>query len=96
MTTQNNTMKGSMRVTNLEKFVKEQVWNPYKNIAPFPECPEMWVLASHLQVSNEVTNWANLVLNRLQGIGITFPSWINHPIVDVLVSRGVAKKESNV
>lgn len=81
-----------MRVTDLEKFALDQIYRPYwlghpANAAhgwggelkrlPF----DLDATAAQLRESGE---WQMCVIGRLAAIGVTFPSYIQHPLVTVL------------
>ncbi|MCV9909969.1 hypothetical protein OIV19_20430 [Brucella sp. HL-2] len=79
-----------MRITDLEKFALEQIWRPYRSTVGYEKRLE------HLPVSLESTaeslkqdtEWTRCVLDRLRGMNrhrrITFPSYVQHPLVDVV------------
>jgi hypothetical protein len=80
-----------MKVYNLEKFAKEQIYNPYRNklderytklSTPIPR--DLEHATYHLM---NVPEWRELVLNRLKEIDITFPSYMQHTLVTYLEDR---------
>ncbi len=92
-----------MRVTDLEKFALEQIWRPYQGICAFPQKERF----DRLPVSLEGTallledggHWSRAVCDRLRAIGVTFPDYIKHPLVDVvkrLTSPAFSEREREV
>lgn len=79
-----------MRITDLEKFALEQIWRPYQNTVGYEKRLERLPvsLESTAESLKQGTYWSGLVLNRLSGMNrhrrITFPSYIQHPLVDVV------------
>jgi hypothetical protein len=82
----------ALRVTDLEKFSFDQIWRPYWRShstntndqwgsdlkrAPF-DLPET---ATQL---TEPSKWSAQVIGRLTSVGVTFPGWVQHPLVDVI------------
>jgi hypothetical protein len=81
-----------MRVTDLDKFSLQEIWRPYQNMV-FPDAdrlrrPPYSLLETAALVSGD-TEWSRCVLDRLRCIGVHFPSYIQHPLVDA-VKEGVA------
>lgn len=79
-----------MKVTDLEKFALEQIWRPYQTIVGYEkrlECLPV-SLENTAESLKQDTYWSRLVLDRLRGMNrhrhITFPSYIQHPLVDVV------------
>lgn len=77
-----------MRVTDLEKFSLEQIWRPYQNkFSPaFEKRLESvpYNLGDTARFLAEDNEWSRCVLSRLRGVGITFPAYIVHPLVDLV------------
>lgn len=77
-----------MRVTDLEKFALEQIWWPYSSISAFAQEKRF----ERLPISLEGTalllenggHWSSAVCDRLRAIGVTFPDYIKHPLVDAV------------
>lgn len=75
-----------MRVTDLDEFSLEQIWRPYQGMlfdAPRLVSPPM-SLEDTAEKLRDDTEWSRCVLNRLRSIGVTFPPYIAHPLVDVV------------
>jgi hypothetical protein len=85
-----------MRVTDLEKFSLEQIWRPYQNKPPYEfekrleEAP--YNLGDTARMLQEDNDWSRCVLSRLRAIGVTFPAYIVHPLVDVV--KAATKREA--
>lgn len=78
-----------MRVTDLEKFALEQIWRPYQGMCGLCEYePRLERLPMSLEETAAQlltdTEWSRCVVGRLAGIGITFPSYISHPLVTIV------------
>ncbi|WP_421565615.1 hypothetical protein [Ochrobactrum sp. EDr1-4] len=79
-----------MRVTDLEKFALEQIWRPYQNTIGYEKRLERLPVSLEATAESltQDTRWSGFVLNRLRGMNrnsrITFPSYIQHPLVDVV------------
>ncbi len=77
-----------MRVTDLEKFSLEQVWRPYQTWSPFPTDKTFQGSPANLdetaQFLQEQGRWSDAVLDRIRRIGVTFPPYIVHPLVDLI------------
>ncbi|RVL48443.1 hypothetical protein CN138_08920 [Sinorhizobium meliloti] len=75
------------RITDLEKFALEQVWRPYQNMKGYEKRLEALPMSleetAKLLITDE-TGWAECVLDRIAAVGFTFPSYINHHLVDVI------------
>jgi hypothetical protein len=76
------------KITDLEKFSLEEVWWPYQTMEPhcFEERltnPPFDLLktAELLRIKNE---WTECVLSRIYAVGVYFPDYIRHPLVDVI------------
>ncbi|MQB09574.1 hypothetical protein DXT96_06855 [Agrobacterium sp. ICMP 6402] len=87
------------RITDLEKFALEQVWRPYQNQDGFAFAQEDRFEAlpisleetAKLLISDE-SGWSKCVLDRISAIGFTFPSYIYHPLVDVVRTAREVRK----
>jgi hypothetical protein len=74
------------RITDLEEFCLSQVMRPYQTMLGYEERLErlptsIEQIAAMLAVD---CDWSRCVLDRINAIGFTFPSYINHPLVDVV------------
>lgn len=80
-----------MRVTDLEKFALEQIWWPYSSTSALPQNHRFDRLPMSLEdtalLLDEGSHWSSAVCDRLRAIGVTFPNYINHPLVDVVKRR---------
>ncbi|NTB01587.1 hypothetical protein [Agrobacterium tumefaciens] len=87
------------RITDLEKFALEQVWRPYQNRDGFAFAKEDRFEAlpmsleetARLLITDE-SGWSKCVLDRISAIGFTFPSYIYHPLVDVVRTAQEVRK----
>ena len=72
------------RVTDLDKFARTEVYNPFKSMLP---------VAVVVNLHNAVlclTNhpdWAECVVDRINRCGYWFPHYIKHELVDYLNER---------
>lgn len=78
-----------MRVTDLEKFALEHIWRPYWADAPLmrgprPERLPMGLGTTVRLMEMDDTGWTDMVVNRLAEIGVDFPDYVQHPLVDFL------------
>jgi hypothetical protein len=89
------------RITDLEKFSLEHVWRPYQTLMGHErrlESPPVSLeeTARLLSIDNY---WSQCVLDRIRGIGFTFPRYVHHPLVDVVKaaqsSRPTPKGDDN-
>ncbi len=75
------------RVTDLEKFALEEVWRPYQDKmghdTRLESIPISLEETAKLLVTDE-TGWSECVLSRIAAIGFTFPSYVQHPLVNVI------------
>lgn len=79
------------RITDLEKFALEQIWRPYQNRdgfafgqeRRFETLPMSLDETAKLLITDE-SGWANAVLDRVCAIGFTFPSYVQHHLVEVI------------
>lgn len=75
------------KITNLEKFVQSDIYNPYKNILDdayngLVQTPrDLENAVYHLK---NVPEFSKLVMGRLSSIKYTFPEYIKHPLVDYI------------
>lgn len=80
------------RVVDLDKFSLEEIWWPYQNFHAFGEkrlsSPPM-SLEETAALLRERSEWSQCVIDRLSRIGVTFPRYIVHPLVDA-VRDGIA------
>lgn len=85
------------RVTDLDEFSLDHVWRPY-----WPTWLDMhgetWDQSSRLaeplmgliETAEELakpSKWSDQVIGRLARIGVQFPSWVMHELVDVVLER---------
>lgn len=87
----------SMRVTDLEKFALEQIWRPYQTKMGYDD--RLTSLPVSLEKTAELlatddTGWATVVLDRITRIGIRFPTYIQHPLVEVVRSAALSQSPS--
>ena len=77
------------RVTDLEAFALEQVWRPYQSRMGYERRLERLPMSleetAKLLVTDE-TGWSEIVLNRIAAIGFSFPSYVQHSLVDVVMA----------
>lgn len=82
-----------MKVYNLEQFCRDQIFSPYwpmwyevfgleSEKSKIPNKELMKVL--RILKENRGTPVWNMTMNRLVLIGVTFPEYIKHPLVDYL------------
>ena len=76
-----------MRVTDLEKFFKYHVKNPYLNSLPNMEIAEQMSLKNVMRYIEKYPQWWALVEDRIKRIGFTFPTWIKHDLVNLLTDQ---------
>lgn len=74
------------RVTDLDEFSLTHVWRPYQTKMGHEERLnkpplDLEETAHLLQQDSE---WSRLVLDRIKAIGFSFPSYVRHPLVDVV------------
>ncbi len=78
-----------MKVTDLEKFVLEQVYKPY---APdlfnmdtrFDRLSKEYNLDTVLDLFKDHEKWRQLVMGRISRLPFTFPDYIKHPLVEYI------------
>ena len=73
-----------VKITDLEEFSLRHVWRPFQSndIPDYKSPPHN--LEETAQILSENSEWSNSVLSRIRGIGIYFPPYIKHPLVDVV------------
>ncbi len=74
------------RVTDLEKFALEEVWRPYQNMMGYEKRLERLPVGleeTARLLRADTTGWSKRVIDRIKNIGVTFPDYIQHPLVDV-------------
>lgn len=85
------------RVTDLEKFALEEIWWPYQNLMGHDErrlsSLPMGLVDTAKLLATDQTGWAKLVLDRLCNIGICFPSYVRHPLVEVVEDAQHERKQ---
>lgn len=74
------------RVTDLDQFCLSQIMRPYQTMLGYearldrlPETLEQ--ITARLSIDCE---WSRCVLERTSAIGFTFPSYVKHPLVDLV------------
>lgn len=75
-----------MRVTDLENFSLEEIWRPYQTMLGYErrlDTPPCNLEGTAVLLIKE-QEWSHCVIGRLKAIGITFPTYINHPLVWVV------------
>lgn len=77
------------RVTDLEEFALRHVWRPYQSMAGYDHRRPLEALPMSLEETadklvSDKSGWSECVLNRIVTIGFTFPSYVVHPLVDVV------------
>ena len=85
-----------MKVTDLEDFSLQHIWRPYQGMPgsgldwsdkPLPKVPmSLEETAARLRIPSP---WSDAVIGRLAGCRVTFPSYVQHPLVDA-VRDGIA------
>lgn len=76
----------NQRVTDLEKFCLEQIWRPYQSKVGYEDRLERLPMSLEETAAKlrEDSEWSGVVLDRVARIGFRFPSYIHHPLVDVI------------
>ena len=83
-------MNDKIKVTDLEKFVLEQVFRPYQYLLLGEDAPRLEKLTKEycvdnvLHLLNVCPGWANYTIDRIMNIGFYFPKYIKHPLVDMI------------
>lgn len=75
-----------MRVTDLDKFSLQEIWWPFQTIMGYEERlnkPPLSLDDTAVLLAKP-SYWSGCVLDRLSRIGVTFPSYVVHPLVDVV------------
>ena len=83
-----------MRVTDLDKFALEEIWRPYQTMKGYErrlERSPMSLTETALELLHDRTGWAQRVFDRLRGIGVQFPAYVQHSLVDV-IKAALARK----
>ena len=75
-----------IKVTNLEKFVLEDIFRPYQNVLGVSDkrierLTKQYNLNTARQLLIENKEWAKLVLDRISECNFYFPSYIKHSLV---------------
>ena len=77
-----------MKVTDLEKFVLEQVYRPYWATFNGFDYPRLARLTGEINLDTAIQDlseneeWGKLVMERIRRCEFTFPYYIVHPLVD--------------
>lgn len=78
------------KVTDLEKFSLEEIWRPYQTMAGVAEGrltkPPLGLDGTADALSKD-TDWSRAVLSRVRDCGFYFPSYVKHPLVDVVKGK---------
>lgn len=87
-----------MRVTDLEKFSLEQIWRPYQTLKGFEKRLDAppYNIGDTARMLHDVNWWSRRVLDRLHKIGVSFPTYIQHPLVDVIASAMKARDDGSI
>lgn len=83
------------RVTDLDRFSLEQVWRPFQNMITHEQrlnAPPCSLDETALRLTED-TEWSRRVLCRIRAIGFAIPSYIHHPLADVV--RAVCDEEES-
>jgi len=79
-----------MKVYNLEQFALEQIYRPYQTMLGFGFDEKLkrlpYSLEKTVELLKEKSEWSSLVLSRIKGIGVTFPEYIKHELVDLVIN----------
>lgn len=86
------------RVTDLEKFSLEEIWRPYQTLKGFEKRLDAppYNLGDTARMLQDVSHWSRCVLDRLHKIGVSFPAYIQHPLVDVVTSAMKARDAGTI
>ena len=90
---------GVHKITDLEQFALSEIWRPYWNLSEYQAQegrPEKLPvdLNETAQKLAKGGAWAELVLVRLRHLKFTFPDYIVHPLVGVVMdNQRLADKE---
>lgn len=83
------------RVTDLEEFALRHVWRPYQNLIGFEDRLERLPMSLEETVGKLIlddTGWSELVLSRIAAIGFRFPSYVIHPLVNLIEAEQKRRK----
>lgn len=70
------------RITDLDKFAKEEIYLPFQTLIPLPRNETEPYLVWAMRALEDNSPWKRTVLNRITRIGFYFPEYIKHPLVD--------------
>lgn len=84
-----------MRVTDLDEFANTHIAAPYEPVMPLTVTIENPDDAYRALTEYRETEWAQYVINRLNRIGVTFPSYITHPLVTLIEREADLYRERN-
>ena len=75
-----------IKVTDLEKFVLEEVYRPYQRVLGISDetllkSNKQYGLENARELLIKNKEWARAVLNRITKCHFYFPSYIKHPLV---------------
>jgi hypothetical protein len=86
------------RITDLEKFSLEEIWRPYQSLRGFEKRLDAppYNLGDTARMLKDVSHWSRCVLDRLHKIGFNFPTYIQHPLVDVIASAMKARDAGTI
>lgn len=70
-----------IKITDLEKFVKQHIKNPYLSMLEDMQIDTNVSLDNAVQKLLAFPDWGKFVLDRIYGCGIWFPEYINHHLV---------------
>lgn len=77
------------RVTDLDKFSLEEIWRPYQTKAGFSERrlekPPLDLDGTAAVLAKD-SEWSRAVLDRARACKFYFPSYVQHPLVDLIRS----------
>lgn len=91
-----------MKVTDLDKFVLEQVYRPYWGALMGSDYPRLDNLTGNHNLDTvmndllEKPEWARLVLERIYRCEFTFPYYIVHPLVSHIAESSRQYRESKI
>ena len=71
-----------MRVTDLEKFTKEQIYNPY--MSSLSEDRFIFTLDDVAYDAENHPEWWAMVVSRLHKMNVNFAFYVKHEIVDLV------------
>ena len=73
-----------IKITNLEKFVKYHIKNPYMNQIPDANKIKLRNVERYKYL---YPDWWKLVVNRIKNIDFYFPKYINHPLIGMIYDQ---------